>query len=156
AKSAFLASMSHELRTPLNAVIGFGQVITMEKVGPGVAAAYREYGGLIVESGQHLLKLVNEILDLSKVEAGKMELNASDFLLADVVTEVRQMLGDQIGNRLQTLSVESLPHGVMLRADHTRILQVLINLVSNASKYSPIGTIIVLRCRVQNDGGLEL
>ena len=73
AKSAFLASMSHELRTPLNAVIGFGQVISMEKVGPGVAAAYREYGKLIVDSGQHLLNLISDILDLSKVEAGKME-----------------------------------------------------------------------------------
>ena len=156
AKSAFLASMSHELRTPLNAVIGFGQVIAMEKVGPGVAAAYREYGKLIVDSGQHLLNLISDILDLSKVEAGKMEINESDFRVADVITEVRRLLGDQIGNRLQTLGVETPPEDIWLRADRRRILQILINLLGNASKYSPVGGLIVLRCRLRHDGGLEL
>ncbi|HVY99658.1 MAG TPA: ATP-binding protein [Dongiaceae bacterium] len=156
AKSAFLASMSHELRTPLNAVIGFGQVISMEKVGPGVAPAYREYGKLIVDSGQHLLNLISDILDLSKVEAGKMEINESDFPVTDVVNEVRRLLGDQIGNRLQTLSVDPPPPGVMLRADRRRILQILINLLGNASKYSPIGAMILLRCRLQRDDTLEL
>jgi len=155
AKSAFLASMSHELRTPLNAVIGFGQVIAMEKVGPGVAPAYREYGKLIVDSGEHLLKLVSEILDLSKVEAGKMEINESEFRVADVVTEVRRLLGDQIGNRLQTLGVEIPSADVMLRADRRRILQILINLLGNASKYSPMGGLIVLKCRLRRDSGLE-
>jgi signal transduction histidine kinase len=156
AKSAFLASMSHELRTPLNAVIGFGQVISMEKVGPGVAPTYREYGKLIVDSGQHLLNLISDILDLSKVEAGKMEINESDFPVSDVVTEVRRLLGDQIGNRLQTLSIDPPPAGLMLRADRRRVLQILINLLGNASKYSPVGGTILLRCRLRHDGALEL
>ena len=156
AKSAFLASMSHELRTPLNAVIGFGQVIAMEKVGPGVAPAYREYGKLIVDSGQHLLNLISDILDLSKVEAGKMEINESDFRIADVITEVKRLLGDQIGNRLQTLAVETPSGDIWLRADRRRILQILINLLGNASKYSPLGGAIVLRCRLRRDGCLEL
>jgi len=156
AKSAFLANMSHELRTPLNAVIGFGQVISMEKVGPGVAPTYREYGKLIVDSGQHLLNLISDILDLSKVEAGKMEINESDFPVTEVVNEVSRLLGDQIGNRLQTLNVDPVPAGLMLRADRRRILQILINLLGNASKYSPVGAMIMLRCRLQRDGGLEL
>jgi signal transduction histidine kinase len=156
AKSAFLASMSHELRTPLNAVIGFGQVIAMEKVGAGVAPTYREYGNLIVRSGEHLLGLINDILDISKVEAGKMEINETDFPVTDVVNEVRRLLGDQIGNRLQTLGVDPPPAGVMLRADRRRILQILINLLGNASKYSPVGSMIALRCRLRHDGDLEL
>jgi signal transduction histidine kinase len=156
AKSAFLASMSHELRTPLNAIIGFGQVIAMEKVGPGVAAAYRDYGKVIVDSGEHLLNLISDILDLSKVEAGKMEINESDFRLADVVVEVKRLLGDQIGNRLQQLAVEMPREEISLRADRRRILQILINLIGNASKYSPMGGLILLKCRLRADGGVEL
>jgi signal transduction histidine kinase len=156
AKSAFLANMSHELRTPLNAVIGFGQVISMEKVGPGVAAAYREYGKLIVDSGEHLLNLISDILDLSKVEAGKMEINESEFPVTDVVDEVQRLLGGTIGNRLQTLDVAPAPTGLMLRADRRRILQILINLLGNASKYSPVGATIQLRSVLRGDGLLEL
>jgi signal transduction histidine kinase len=156
AKSAFLASMSHELRTPLNAIIGFGQVISMEKVGPGVAPAYRDYGKVIVDSGEHLLNLISDILDLSKVEAGKMEINESDFRISDVVVEVKRLLGDQIGNRLQQLGVEMPREEVWLRADRRRILQILINLIGNASKYSPMGGLIALKCRLRADGGLEL
>jgi len=156
AKSAFLASMSHELRTPLNAVIGFGQVISMEKVGPGVAPTYRDYGKLIVESGEHLLNLISDILDLSKVEAGKMEINESDFRIAEVIVEVRRLLGDQFGNRLQTLGVETPHEEVWLRADRRRILQILINLLGNASKYSPLGGLILLKCCLRPDGGLDI
>ena len=156
AKSAFLASMSHELRTPLNAIIGFGQVISMEKVGPGVSPAYRDYGKVIVESGEHLLNLISEILDLSKVEAGKMEINESDFRLTEVTAEVKRLLGDQLGNRLQTLGVELPREEVWLRADRRRVLQILINLIGNAGKYSPMGGLITLKCRLRADGGLEL
>jgi signal transduction histidine kinase len=156
AKSAFLASMSHELRTPLNAIIGFGQVISMEKVGPGVAPAYRDYGKVIVDSGEHLLNLISDILDLSKVEAGKMEINESDFLISDVIAEVKRLLGDQIGNRLQILGVELPREEIWLRADRRRILQILINLIGNSSKYSPMGGLIALKCRLRPDGGLEL
>ncbi len=156
AKSAFLASMSHELRTPLNAIIGFGQVISMEKVGPGVAPAYRDYGKVIVDSGEHLLNLISDILDLSKVEAGKMEINESDFRITDVVVEVRRLLGEQIGNRLQQLGVEMPREEIWLHADRRRVLQILINLIGNASKYSPMGGIILLKCRLRPDGGLEL
>jgi signal transduction histidine kinase len=156
AKSAFLASMSHELRTPLNAIIGFGQVISMEKVGPGVAPAYRDYGKVIVDSGEHLLNLISDILDLSKVEAGKMEINESDFRLGEVVVELKRLLSDQIGNRLQQLGVEMPREEIWLRADRRRILQILINLIGNASKYSPMGGLIVLKGRLRADGGLEL
>jgi signal transduction histidine kinase len=156
AKSAFLASMSHELRTPLNAVIGFGQVIALEKVGPGVAPTYRDYGKLIVESGEHLLNLISDILDLSKVEAGKMEINESDFRIGEVIVEVKRLLGDQISTRLQTLGVETPLEEIWLRADRRRILQILINLIGNASKYSPMAGSIVLKCRLRPDGGLEL
>ena len=156
AKSAFLASMSHELRTPLNAVIGFGQVIALEKVGPGVSPAYRDYGKVIVDSGEHLLNLISDILDLSKVEAGKMEINESDFRISEVIDEVKRLLGDQLGNRLQTLGVEMPQAEVWLRADRRRILQILINLIGNAGKYSPVGGSIVLKCRLRSDQGLEL
>jgi signal transduction histidine kinase len=156
AKSAFLASMSHELRTPLNAIIGFGQVISTEKVGPGVTPAYREYGKVIVDSGELLLKLISEILDLSKVEAGKMEINESDFQIAEVIAELRRLLGEQIGNRLQTLGIEMPREEIWLRADRRRVLQILINLIGNASKYSPLGGLILLKCRLRNDGGLDI
>jgi signal transduction histidine kinase len=156
AKSAFLASMSHELRTPLNAVIGFGQVIATEKVGPGVAPAYRDYGKLIADSGEHLLRVINDILDLSKVEAGKMEINESSFAIADVVTETRRLLSEQVGARLQTIGVELPRAEIQLRADRRRILQILINLVGNACKYAPMGGTIQLRCRLRDDGGIEL
>jgi signal transduction histidine kinase len=156
AKSAFLASMSHELRTPLNAVIGFGEVIAGELVGAGVTAPYRNYAELIVEGGRHLLDVINDILDLSKVEAGKMEIDETDFRVSDVMNEVHRLLGEQIGGRLQTLSVEIPADDIRLRADRRRILQILVNLVGNASKYSPLGGLIVLSCRTRRDGALEL
>jgi PAS domain S-box-containing protein len=156
AKSAFLASMSHELRTPLNAVIGFGEVIAGEVVGTGVTAPYRNYAQLIVEGGRHLLGVINDILDLSKVEAGKMEIDETDFPVSDVMNEVQRLLGEQLGGRLQTLSVEIPVDDIRLRADRRRILQILVNLVGNASKYSPLGGQIVVGCRPRRDGALEL
>jgi signal transduction histidine kinase len=156
AKSAFLASMSHELRTPLNAVIGFGEVIANEIVGPGVTAPYRNYASLIMEGGHHLLGVINDILDLSKVEAGKMEIDETDFRAGDVMNEVHRLLGERIGGRLQTLNVEIPAADIRLRADRRRILQILVNLVGNASKYSPLGGAIALKCGIRRDGALEL
>jgi len=100
--------------------------------------------------------LISDILDLSKVEAGKMEINESDFRIADAIVEVKRLLGDQLGNRLQTLGVEMPGVEIWLRADRRRILQILINLIGNAGKYSPMGGLIVLKGRLRSDGGLEL
>ena len=87
AKSQFLANMSHELRTPLNAIIGFSEVMTHEMFGPSGGPRYREYAGLIHESGGHLLELINGVLDMSKIEAGKFEISEELFDLAEVVTQ---------------------------------------------------------------------
>ena len=153
AKSEFLATMSHELRTPLNAVIGFSDVITSEAFGPG-NAKYRDYAKDINESGQHLLSLINDILDLSKVESGADELDEDDIEIPDVTQSVLVLVKGRAhkgGVVLETDLAEELP---MLRADERKLKQILVNLLSNAIKFTEAGGKVGLRAWCQQDSGL--
>jgi len=146
AKAVFLANMSHELRTPLNAVIGFCELISMEPLGPLGHPRYREYVDDINKSGLHLLTLVNDILDLSRIESGKAELDEREICIGQIIGEVCQVLElDVVKDGLQ-IAVNLRNDLPNVRADERRIIQILSNLLSNllsnAIKFSPApGTI---------------
>ncbi len=144
-KSEFLANMSHELRTPLNSIIGFSDIL-LERIFGELNEKQLRYVNNISSSGKHLLELINEILDLSKVEAGKMDLHYSEFLINSVFEEVRGILAPlaQKKSLEVTFNVE---HVTTLEADRDRLIQVLYNLVSNAIKFTPEGGKISIRCR---------
>jgi signal transduction histidine kinase len=138
AKSEFLASMSHELRTPLNAVIGFSDAMMMEIFGP-MTERYKSYASDIRSSGAHLLALINDVLDLSRLDAGHAELREEVFGLDELVTESLRMIESQAEKAdiaLSTIISDGLP---ALKADKRRIKQVLVNLLSNAVKFTPAG-----------------
>lgn len=138
-KSAFLATMSHELRTPLNAIIGFSDMILNEVFGPLTHTHYRGYIDDIHKSGQHLLTIVNDILDLSKVEAGRMQLRVEPVAVGEILAECDRLMGAKVaaaGVRLMTPPPGPLP---VIRADPVKLKQVLLNLLSNAVKFTPKG-----------------
>jgi len=144
AKGRFLANMSHELRTPLNAIIGFSEILTGELYGRMDNEKHREYAGLIHESGLHLLDVVNDILDMSKIETGNFELFPEPFDAADLITGCCKMVANQaepVGIRIET----DLPHAMPeLYADRRACKQMLLNLLSNAIKFSkPGGRVVV-------------
>jgi GAF domain-containing protein/DNA-binding response OmpR family regulator len=141
-KSQFLANMSHELRTPLNSIIGFSRVILKGIDGP-VTELQEQDLNAIYNSGQHLLRLINDILDLSKIEAGKMELAFDDVNVADTITSVLPTVSGLIKDKPITLQKEIADDLPVVRADSVRIRQVLINLLSNAAKFTERGSITV-------------
>ena len=138
AKSEFLANMSHELRTPLNAVIGFSEMIKAEMFGP-VGERYRGYAADIFKSGSHLLELINEILDLSKLEAGQVELSEEEIDLAGAIEACLHLVEAQAQKAKIQLSTTLDPEVRVIRADDRRMRQILINLLSNAVKFTPDG-----------------
>lgn len=138
AKSEFLANMSHELRTPLNAILGFSEMIFSNALGTN-PAKYKEYAKLVHESGNHLLALVNDILDLAKIESGKLELRESDVDLGALASETVLLLADQAAVAQLELATELEPDLPLLHADSRALRQILINLLSNAIKYTPAG-----------------
>ncbi|SDG22989.1 PAS domain S-box-containing protein [Thalassobaculum litoreum DSM 18839] len=138
-KSRFLANMSHELRTPLNAILGFSEILKLQAFGPLGADRYREYAEDIHSSGGHLLSLINDILDMSKVEAGKYSLVIEEVSVGDVIDRaVRMMRGRATEGDLQ-LNVIPVDPALTLRIDPRAIKQVLINLLANAIKFTPAG-----------------
>jgi len=137
-KSEFLANMSHELRTPLNAIMGFSELMRDGKAGP-VSEAHREYLGDILTSSRHLLQLINDVLDLAKVEAGKMEFRPEPVVLARVIEEVRDVLRTVAANKRIRLEIETAPELSLIVADAARLKQVLYNYLSNALKFTPEG-----------------
>ncbi|HWA49289.1 MAG TPA: ATP-binding protein [Dongiaceae bacterium] len=151
AKSTFLANMSHELRTPLNAIIGFAQMIADEQVGPGVSPAYRDYARSILSGGHHLLGVINEILDLSKIEAGKMELSEGDVILADLVKEACDLMSGQFAAKNQRLDIDLACGALRLHADRQKLLQILMNVLGNAHKFvGPNGCVTLSAARAAN------
>ena len=133
-KSRFLSNMSHELRTPLNGILGFAQILAADKL-PATQLEKQRFARNIVQSGQHLLKLVNEILDLARIEAGKVPLAMESVDLPAVLQECRMMVTPLAAKRDISLGFGAVPPQ-QLRADRTRLVQVLINLLSNAIKYN--------------------
>jgi signal transduction histidine kinase/ActR/RegA family two-component response regulator len=149
AKSAFLSSMSHELRTPLNAILGFAQILAADNL-PTTPEQKKEFAGHILKSGRHLLTLINEILDLAKVEAGALTLSMEPVGLAEVLLETRAMiepLAAARGIRVR-FPAAGAPEtaAALVQADRTRLKQVLLNLLSNAVKYNREGGEVVVEC----------
>ena len=138
AKSEFLATMSHELRTPLNAIIGFSELL-QDSIGGELTVTQREYVGYIVESGHHLLHLISEILDLSKVESGNMRLEVSEMDIVHLLESSLAMIRERaITHRLTVeLCVDDCLKGITIQADALKLKQVMLNLLSNAIKFTP-------------------
>ena len=149
-KTEFLANMSHELRTPLNAIIGFSQVLR-EKMFGELNEKQADYLDDILSSGQHLLNLINDILDLSKVEAGRMELQVSVFPLAEVVENSLSMVRERATRQGVALLTHVDPSVGLLDADERKIKQILFNLLSNAVKFTPDGGQVTLAARTVGD-----
>ncbi len=148
AKSRFLASMSHELRTPLNAIIGFSEILKEEKFGT-LNEKQHEYLTDVLDSGRHLLSLINDVLDLSKVEAGKMELQPSSFDLKAVLKNSLLMIKEQAMKHSIQLSVMLDERVGVIEADERKVKQILFNLLSNAAKFTPDGGTIALEANQQ-------
>jgi signal transduction histidine kinase len=153
-KSEFLANMSHELRTPLNAIIGFSEVLAEGMFGE-INDKQAEYLRDILDSGRHLLSLINDILDLSKIEAGRMELELEDFDLPGAIDNALTLVRERAGRRGIALGRAIDGRVGTIRADERKVKQVLLNLLSNATKFTPEGGRVDVRAAV-NDTMLEV
>ena len=155
-KTEFLANMSHELRTPLNAIIGLSELMRRELFGPVGNTQYRGYIEDINTSGAHLLSLIDEILDLSKIEAGRVELRESEVDLSvalEVCLRLVRGRADAAGLSLEHRCSDALPE---VRVDPVKLKQILLNLLSNAVKFTPRGGRVSVRCNRAEDGGIEI
>lgn len=156
AKSAFLANMSHELRTPLNAILGFAEMIGGQYLGPIADKRYIEYGQDIERSGQHLLEIINDILDISKIEAGSYTLNEEVASLGDTVRRCFELLEQQASKGGIKLSSAEDISDLHLQCDRLRLKQILINVLSNAIKFTAAGGEVRISSRYLKDGTLDL
>ncbi|RST86685.1 HAMP domain-containing histidine kinase [Aquibium carbonis] len=153
AKSRFLASMSHELRTPLNAILGFSEVMADEVLGPMENATYREYARDIHDSGEHLLDLINEILDISRIEAGRYQINPEPVILCDIVEECCHLVALKARNKDIHVIQDFEPELPQLLADERAVRQITLNLLSNALKFAPTGGTVRVRVGWTAGGG---
>jgi two-component system cell cycle sensor histidine kinase PleC len=156
AKSRFLATMSHELRTPLNAILGFSEIMRAEILGPHANPTYKDYAGDIHQSGQHLLNLINEILDISRIEAGRYELRESPLDLARVVEDCQRLLRLRAENKGLKLIEACEPDLPQLWADEQALRQICLNLLSNAIKFTPRGGTVTVKIGRTPSGGQYL
>jgi len=156
AKSDFLANMSHELRTPLNAIIGFSDIIKEQMLGPVENERYLEYIRDINNSASHLLSVINDILDLSKIEFGNVALNDEDINLEATIQACLTIIGERARNGGLTIAYQPLKPMPGLFAEERRIKQVLINLLSNAVKFTPTGGSITVALSRSSDDGLVI
>jgi two-component system cell cycle sensor histidine kinase PleC len=155
AKSEFLANMSHELRTPLNAIIGFSEMI----FSPALRvdnAKQAEYAKLVHKSGGHLLALINDMLDLAKIEAGKLELKESDVNLKRVLCDAVRLMSANAESAGLTLRTDIAGKTPVLRADERALRQIVLNLLSNALKFTPAGGDVVVFCRIEPTGDVAI
>jgi signal transduction histidine kinase len=155
-KSEFLAHMSHELRTPMNAVLGFTEMMTKEIFGPIGSPRYREYLRDIEASGQHLLQVINNILDLAKVEAGKWEMNEVDVDMGDLAHSTALLLRERARAAGVTLAIDDAAPKVSVRGDLRLLRQIILNLLTNAIKFSERGGTVELPWKLGDDGALSL
>ncbi len=149
AKSEFLANMSHELRTPLNAIIGFSDIMRLEQLGAMGQPRYCEYAADINNSGQHLLAIINDILDMAKIEAGKFELHDESISLPDLFDSCLRLFRERAGQAGLRIETEIEPRLPLLRGDSRALRQILINLLSNSLKFTARGGFIKLTARYE-------
>lgn len=156
AKTVFLANMSHELRTPLNAIIGFSEMIGHQCFGPVGNSRYSEYADNILGAGRHLLELVNDILDIARIEAGQIDLREDIVDLAACARHSVAIVEPMAADRGLTLKA-AIPDGLPpFWGDETKLRQILLNLLSNAAKFTPSGGTISLSLSGQEDGGVHV
>ena len=153
AKSEFLAMMSHELRTPLNAVIGFSEIMKTEALGPIGSTKYREFADDIYVSGQHLLELINDILDLSKIESGKSRLRYEEIQIVELIDSVVTLVRETARKNAIEIELDCAANLPDMLADRRKIKQILANLLSNGIKFTPAGGKISLRAWCDPDSG---
>jgi two-component system cell cycle sensor histidine kinase PleC len=156
AKTTFLANMSHELRTPLNAILGFSDIIALQSLGPDATARYSEYAGDIHTSGTHLLSLINDLLDIAKIEAGKMEIDPQPLDPAAALRDVERLMMPRVRARNQSVIYAVPPDLPLLVANERAFRQIALNLVSNAVKFTAEGGRIQVTCRRADEGGVLL
>ena len=155
-KSEFLATMSHELRTPLNAIIGFSEVMEQELFGPLGHPQYREYMSDIKDSGHHLLNIICDILDVSKAEAGMIELFEEDLDLSNLIKSALRLVHARAEHQGVILETDLPAQMPRVHADETRLKQVLLNLLANAVKFTEAGGHVVVRVRMESQRGLSI
>jgi two-component system cell cycle sensor histidine kinase PleC len=155
AKSKFLANMSHELRTPLNAIIGFSEIMESGMFGPLGADKYREYCHDIHQSGQYLLDVINDILDMSKIEAGRIRLDAEPIELESFLNDSMRVVSGRANDKRLKLTAR-IGGGIRLTADHRLLKQIILNLLSNAVKFTPEGGRVTIRARATAGGWVSV
>jgi len=156
AKSQFLANISHELRTPLNAILGFSEMMQAQTFGPLGARQYQEYVGDIHGAGAHLLNLINELLDLSKIEAGKFELVEEECEVPEIVEASIHLMGERALRADVTIEQHVASALPLVRGDYRKIKQILLNLLSNAIKFTPTGGRVTVTADLAATGGVTL
>ena len=154
AKSDFLSSMSHELRSPLNAILGFAQL--MESASPLPTDSQKESIAQILQAGWHLLKLINEILDLAVIESGRVSLSPESVSLAEIMSECQAMMEPQAQQRGISMTFPRFDHPFFVKADRTRLKQIVINLLSNAIKYNKEQGTVIVGCTVSAPGRIRI
>jgi PAS domain S-box-containing protein len=153
AKAGFLAAMSHELRTPLNAVIGFAEIMHQQVLGPIGTPEYRDYAGHILRSGQHLLSLINDVLDYARIESGSLRLNLVPVEVRGLLRGTLEILAETAAAGGVTLATDLTEQRITIRADEQRLHQVLLNVVGNAVKFTPAGGRVAVALRPGAAGG---
>jgi signal transduction histidine kinase len=156
AKSRFLATMSHELRTPLNSILGFSEIIRDERLGTLGDQRYGEYASYINESGAHLLSLIGDILDLSRIESGKLDLQFENVCIGELAEAAMRRAATRERKAGDCVSISLPPDLPQLSADRRALLQMLINLISNALKFTPTDGRITVSAFMRVDGGMTL
>jgi signal transduction histidine kinase len=154
-KSDFLANMSHELRTPLNSIIGFSDMLLTQEVG-ALTAMQQDFLETVARNGRHLLQLISELLDLSKIEAGKLQLTPESLDVRDLLREAAESVRAQTEQRRHTLQLDLPAEPLVVSADHVRVRQILLNLLSNAIKFTPDGGEVRLLGRPDEGGDVRI
>jgi signal transduction histidine kinase len=154
-KRDFLANMSHELRTPLNSIIGFSDILLTQEVGP-LTTMQQDFLETVARNGRHLLQLINELLDLSKIEAGKLQLTPAPLDVRELLREAAESVRAQTEQRRHTLQLDLPAEPLVVSADHVRVRQILLNLLSNAIKFTPDGGQVRLLGRPDEGGGARI
>ena len=154
AKTEFLANVSHELRTPLNAIIGFSDFMMSGVLGPDNADKHEEYTRDINDSGRHLLGLINDILDVSKIEAGQLDLDCEAFVVEDIMSSCATLIDKRVKEGGLRLSVVSPAAPITIFADKRKLKQIVLNLLSNAVKFTPADGEVVLSWSVDEESAL--